>query len=88
VVLIPDSTQLGSPERQIVNRQVERELARLAIPFVDVTPRFERVPDPRTLFLFPIDAHTNAAGHALIAEAIATHPVVLDVMGSTPRRQQ
>jgi hypothetical protein len=88
VVLIPDSTQLGSPDRQIVNQQVEQELARLAIPFIDVTPRFERVRDPRTLFLFPIDAHTNAAGHALIAEAIAAHPVVLDVMGSNPGHQQ
>ena len=88
VVLIPDSTQLGSPERQVVNRQVERELARAAIPFLDVTPLFERVADPRTLFLFPIDAHTNAAGHALIAEAIASHPLVLNVTGSTPQRQQ
>jgi len=83
LVLIPDSTQLGLPERQVVNRQVEQEFARVSIPYVDLTPRFEDVPDPRTLFLFPIDAHTNAAGHALIAEAIATNPLVLDITNSS-----
>lgn len=85
VVLIPDSTQLGSPERQVVNLQIARELARVKVPFLDLTPTFETVPDPRTLFLFPIDAHTNPAGHALIAAAIAAHPLVRDVLGPQKR---
>lgn len=86
VVLIPDSTQLGAPERQVVNRQVARELARAKIPFLDLTPVFEAEPDPRTLYLFPIDAHTNAAGHALIASAIAAHPLIRKVLTAPPER--
>src|SRR5262245_27069103 len=47
-VLIPDSSQLGQPDRQGANRFFAAELARVGIPFHDLTPALERDPDPRT----------------------------------------
>lgn len=68
---IPDASQLHEPERQQVNRFLENVARDLDVPWVDVTARFERVPDPRSLFLFPLDAHTSPEGHRHIADALA-----------------
>jgi lysophospholipase L1-like esterase len=70
IVLIPDAAQLNEPERQAVNRFVEETCREIGVPLVDVTERFEREEDPRTLYLFPFDAHTSPKGHRLIAESI------------------
>lgn len=71
IAMIPDGAQLHDPERQAVNRFVELTCREIAVPFVDVTKRFEKEEDPRTLYLFPLDAHTSPKGHRLIAESIA-----------------
>jgi lysophospholipase L1-like esterase len=42
----------------------------IGVPFVDVIKRFEQEEDPRTLYLFPLDAHTSPKGHRLIADSI------------------
>ena len=70
IVLIPDAAQLHDPERQAVNRFVKDTCREIGVPLVDVTERFEKEKDPRTLYLFPLDAHTSPKGHRLIAESI------------------
>ena len=70
IVLIPDAAQLHDPKRQAVNRFVKDTCREIGVPLVDVTERFEREKDPRTLYLFPLDAHTSPKGHRLIAESI------------------
>jgi len=71
VAYIPDASQLNEADRQYANRAVARAVRLAEVPFVDLTPRFERAPDPRELYLFPLDAHTSKAGHRMIAEAVA-----------------
>ena len=68
---IPDASQLHEPTRQHINRLIAGVAADLAVGFVDFTPVFEAVADPGKLYLFPLDAHTSAAGHRLMAEALA-----------------
>jgi len=70
IALIPDAAQLHEPERQAVNGFVAQTCREIGVPFVDVTKRLEKEEDPRTLYLFPIDAHTSPKGHRLIAESI------------------
>jgi lysophospholipase L1-like esterase len=70
VVLIPDAAQMHEPERQEVNLFVAQTCKDIGVPFVDVTKRFEKEEDPRTLYLFPLDAHTSPKGHRLIADSI------------------
>ena len=70
IALIPDAAQLDEPERQAVNRFVKDTCREIGVPLVDVTERFEKETDPRTLYLFPFDAHTSAKGHRLIAESV------------------
>jgi hypothetical protein len=86
-VLIPDATQLHDPARQVINRYFADELARVGVPFHDLTPTLEADPDPRSLYLLPNDAHTSPKANRLIAEAIAADPVVeqsLRLTGSEP----
>jgi lysophospholipase L1-like esterase len=68
---IPDASQLHERERQHVNRFLRTATAEAGIPMVDATIRFEGVPDPRTLYLFPLDAHTSPEGHRIMAESLA-----------------
>jgi len=70
IALIPDAAQLHEPERQAVNGFVAKTCREIGVPFVDVTKRLEREENPRTLYLFPIDAHTSPKGHRLIAESV------------------
>ena len=70
VVLIPDAAQIHEPERQEVNRFVAQTCKDIGVPFVDVIKRFEKEEDPRTSYLFPLDAHTSPKGHRLIADSI------------------
>jgi lysophospholipase L1-like esterase len=70
VVLIPDAAQMHEPERQEVNLFVAQTCKDIGVPFVDVTKRFEKEEDPRTLYLFPLDAHASPKGHRLIADSI------------------
>jgi len=71
IVMIPDASQLHEPDRQAVNRFVEQTCIRIGVPFIDVTPRFEKESNLKPLYLFPSDAHTSAKGHRLIAQSIA-----------------
>jgi lysophospholipase L1-like esterase len=70
IVLIPDAAQLHEHARQAVNRFVEENCREIGVPLVDATESFERDKDPRTLYLFPFDAHTSPKGHRLIAESV------------------
>ncbi|MBT8407685.1 MAG: SGNH/GDSL hydrolase family protein [Deltaproteobacteria bacterium] len=70
VVLIPDAAQMHEPDRQKVNLFVAQTCKDIGVPLVDVTERFEKEEDPRTLYLFPLDAHTSPKGHRLIADSI------------------
>ena len=68
---IPDASQIHEPGRQRINEFLGSLTRDLNVPWVDVTAMFERAPDPRALFLFPLDAHTSPAGHHYIATALA-----------------
>jgi lysophospholipase L1-like esterase len=71
VALIPDAAQLHNPPGQAVNRIVRRFVENLGLPFVDLTPVLEKEPDPRTLYLFPKDAHNSPKGYRIIGETLA-----------------
>ena len=68
---IPDASQLHEPQRQDINGFLASATAQAAIPFVDLTREFELAADPRLLYLFPLDAHTSAEGHEVIARTLA-----------------
>jgi lysophospholipase L1-like esterase len=70
VVIIPDAMQVGDPAMQKINRIVTGMLLDRDIPVLDVTPLFDREPDPHSLYLFPLDPHTSAKGNRIIARAI------------------
>lgn len=70
MMYIPDVAQLGYPEWQHINRVLASLTAELNIPFLDMTPIFESAPDPMAYYLWPQDAHSNALGHAKMAEAL------------------
>jgi lysophospholipase L1-like esterase len=82
VVMIPDAAQLHETDRQAVNRFVKKTCNTIAVPFVDITPRFEKESDPKPLYLFPLDAHTSPQGHRLIAETIAEQIEKLGLLSS------
>ena len=84
VVLIPDAAQMHEPERQKVNLFVAQTCKEMGVPFVDVTKRFEKEKDPRTLYLFPLDAHTSPKGHRLIADSIFEQIEGLQLLTVTP----
>lgn len=70
VMLVPDISQLHHPESQLINRILLKLCRDLSIPFVDMTPVFERSTDPARYYLWPKDPHTNSAGHAEMAVAV------------------
>jgi hypothetical protein len=82
VVLIPDSVQLNDSHMQAVNRFVESVCVKLNIPFTDMTPILESQKDPRSLYLFPFDAHNSPKGLQLIAESIADEITKLGFLSS------
>ncbi|MBI9082651.1 MAG: hypothetical protein JEZ11_03580 [Desulfobacterales bacterium] len=70
LVVIPDSVQVADPLMQGINGIVKKICIDVDIPFLDITPRFEKEKDLNSLYLFPLDAHTSAKGNAVIAEAV------------------
>ena len=70
VVLIPDVIQLKHPEVQVLNRIGRDICGRANVDFLDITPVFEKVPDIRSLYLLPYDAHISPQGHQIIAEEL------------------
>lgn len=71
VVAIPDAVQVGEPAMQKIFRRVETLCLDMGIPFLDITPNFEKQTDPGGLYLFPLDAHTSARGNRIIASVVA-----------------
>ncbi len=71
ILYIPDASQLHDQDRQHANRFVKTVSDSAGIEFVDATPEFEKVDDPRELYLFPMDAHTSPEGHRIMTEALA-----------------
>lgn len=71
VVLVPDAAQVHNPAMQNANRLLARLCMEHGIPFLDITPLFEREPSTSDLYLFPVDAHTSALGDDIIARAVA-----------------
>ncbi len=67
---IPDISLLHHPELQHINAVLKENAEALEIPFVDMTPIYERERDPSTYYLHPLDPHTNAAGHFQMAKAL------------------
>jgi hypothetical protein len=84
VVLIPDAVQVNDPHRQAVNAVVRGECVNLGLPFLDITPIFEKQNDLMSLYLFPLDGHTSAKGHQLIAEALSQHILGLNAGAAGP----
>ncbi len=70
IFMIPDAAQLNNPPAQAVTQFIKQVCEDNQVPFLDLTPIFEKETDPNTLYLFPLDAHTSAKGHTLIAESI------------------
>jgi hypothetical protein len=70
ILYIPDASQLHEDPRQHINRFVKDAAREADVPFIDLTPVFEQVEDPRLLYLFPLDAHTSQEGHRLIAKVL------------------
>lgn len=70
IMYIPDIAQLHHPEVQYINRLLQQLAIAQSIPFVDMTPVFERASHPKAYYLWPRDPHTNAKGHLEMAKAL------------------
>ena len=70
VLLIPDAVQLHHPELKIVNSMIKNVCLKHEAEYLDMTPYFEKINDPETLYLLPHDAHTSPFGHRIIAREI------------------
>jgi lysophospholipase L1-like esterase len=68
IVAIPDAAQIGIPEMRRPYKILQEECANIQVPFLDITSVFEKQPDLKSLYLFPMDAHTNSRGNYIIAE--------------------
>ena len=71
VLLIPDVVQLNHPELQVINHILEKICNQNEVEYLDITPSFEGIPDIKSLYLLPHDAHTSPKGHQIIAEEMA-----------------
>ncbi len=78
VMLVPDIAQLHHPGLQYINHVLASLTEEMHIPFADITPVFESSSDPRTFYLWPKDWHTNAHGHAKMADTLT--PLVCQVL--------
>jgi len=78
VMFVPDMAQTHYPELQYINQVLASLTHEMHIPFADITPVFESVSDPRIFYLWPRNWHTNAHGHAKMAEALT--PLVCQVL--------
>ena len=70
VMFVPDVAQAHQSELQYINQVLVSLTHAMNIPFADITPVFESVSDPRVFYFWPRDWHTNAHGHAKMAEAL------------------
>jgi lysophospholipase L1-like esterase len=70
VVLIPDAVQLKNPSWQKINQILQEICFTNKIPFLNITPIFEKESDFNSLYNFPVDAHTTAKGARIIAETV------------------
>lgn len=78
IVAIPDAAQIGIPEMQTPYILLQRECENIRVPFLDIISIFEKQPDLKSLYLFPMDAHTNPRGNSIIAEKL--YDFVVDQM--------
>jgi lysophospholipase L1-like esterase len=78
VMFVPDVAQTHHGELQYINQVLASLTEEMHIPFVDITPVFESVSDPRVFYFWPRDWHTNAKGHEKMAEALT--PLVCHVL--------
>lgn len=70
IVLIPDAVQLNNPSWQKINQILQKTCFTNRIPFLDMTPIFEKESNFSSLYNFPVDAHTSAKGTKIIAKAV------------------
>jgi hypothetical protein len=70
IMYIPDISRLNHPEAQLINRELSKRCDDLSIPFIDMTPVFERSTNPSHYYLWPRDPHINRQGHAEMAAAL------------------
>ena len=70
VMYVPDISQLHHLESQLINRILSDLCGDISIPFVDMTPVFEKSKDIGHYYLCPKDPHSNAFGHAEMAAAL------------------
>ena len=78
VMFVPDVAQTHHVELQYINQVLASLTEEMHIPFVDITPVFESVSDPRVFYFWPRDWHTNAKGHEKMAGALT--PLVCHVL--------
>lgn len=82
VAMVPNSTEYGEPDYGIDAETAENYRAHLThilethrIPYIDLLTAFknEKAVNPDTLLAITGDGHWNAAGHALVARALAVY---------------
>jgi len=76
VVFIPDYSQLFHPELQHIKRIIGSISRDLGVSFLDMTTIYEATEASSPNYFWPLDGHTNDAGHRAIAAALA--PIVCD----------
>ena len=78
LMFVPDVAQIHHSELQYINQVLASLTQKMHIPFADITPVFETASDPRVFYFWPRDWHTNAHGHAKMANALS--PLVCQVL--------
>ncbi len=67
----PGYNQVHDPDSPMILQEALNEgCTRLGIPFLDLTPVFQRAAQTEVLFLAPVDFHYTPAGYRVTAEAI------------------
>ena len=70
IMLIPDAAQLHHDEAQFINKILAEYTHKNDIPFLDMTPHFEKSSELSTYYLVPRDYHTNVLGHQIMADGL------------------
>jgi lysophospholipase L1-like esterase len=69
-----------------VHAMIDDVARRSGIAMIDLTPAFRQQAQGGRALVFPIDAHWNAAGHALAADVLLASPIFAAHDGAAPPR--
>src|SRR4030067_1679148 len=74
LAMTPDIHRLDDYDLAFVHDIMRTEAENIGLRYIDLLPALRGLP-PERIFAMPGDPHPNAAGHPLVAEALAPAPL-------------